>query len=158
LPCRCFGYNNHVGIDHEHGFVRRFKVTAAAAHDGAQIGTVLGPANTASWVLADTSYRTAAYIDMLERRGLKPEFQRTKPRGQAHAAPRRPRQRPPRAHSVPRRGYLCRPEVRFAKLIRTVCKARAYAKVALVTLPATSPYFSRWRTDRAPEQRGKGLQ
>ena len=30
-----FGYKNHVGIDREHGFVRRFTVTHAAAHDGA---------------------------------------------------------------------------------------------------------------------------
>ena len=34
-----FGYKNHVGIDREHGFVRRFKVTHAAAHDGAQLDT-----------------------------------------------------------------------------------------------------------------------
>jgi len=30
-----FGYKNHVGIDRELGFVRRYVVTPAAAHDGA---------------------------------------------------------------------------------------------------------------------------
>jgi IS5 family transposase len=50
-----FGYKNHVGIDREHGFVRRFKLTHAAAHDGAQLGAVLDPANTASPVWADTA-------------------------------------------------------------------------------------------------------
>ena len=34
-----FGYKNHVGIDREHGFVRRFRVTHAAAHDGAVSAT-----------------------------------------------------------------------------------------------------------------------
>jgi IS5 family transposase len=29
-----FGYKNHVGIDREHGFLRRYSVTRAAAHDG----------------------------------------------------------------------------------------------------------------------------
>lgn len=36
-----FGYKNHVGIDREHGFVRRFKIIDAAARDGAQPGAVL---------------------------------------------------------------------------------------------------------------------
>src|SRR5678815_3152867 len=36
-----FGYKNHIGIDREHGFVCRFSVTHAAAHDGAQLGAVL---------------------------------------------------------------------------------------------------------------------
>ncbi|HYR29233.1 MAG TPA: transposase, partial [Thermoanaerobaculia bacterium] len=68
-------------MDRAHGFVRRFKVTHAAAHDGAQLGAVLDPANTASAVWADTAYRSAANIAMLETRGLKPQFQRRKPRG-----------------------------------------------------------------------------
>jgi hypothetical protein len=29
-----FGYKNHLGIDHGHGFIRRFSVTHAARHDG----------------------------------------------------------------------------------------------------------------------------
>ena len=65
-----FGYKNHVGIDREHGLVRRFTVTHAAAHDGAQLGAVLDPGNTASAVWADTAYRSAANLEMLERRGL----------------------------------------------------------------------------------------
>src|ERR1700751_1669806 len=36
-----FGYKNHVGIDREHGFLRRYSVTHAAAHDGGQRGAVL---------------------------------------------------------------------------------------------------------------------
>jgi hypothetical protein len=32
-----FGYKNHVGIDREHGFVRRYSVTHGAAWDGGQL-------------------------------------------------------------------------------------------------------------------------
>lgn len=50
-----FGYKNHVSIDRRHGFVRRFVVTHAAAHDGGQLGAVLDKSNTASDVWADTA-------------------------------------------------------------------------------------------------------
>jgi IS5 family transposase len=76
-----FGYKNHLGIDRGHGFIRRFTVTHAARHDGSQLGAVLDPSNTASGVWADTAYRSRANVEMLDRRGLVPEFQRAKPRG-----------------------------------------------------------------------------
>jgi len=50
---------------------------------------VLDHDNTASDVWADTAYRSAANLAVLERRGLKPQFQRKKPRGRkmpAHIA------------------------------------------------------------------------
>ena len=84
-----FGYKNHVGIDREHGFLRRYSVTHAAAHDGGQLAAVLDHDNTASDVWADTAYRSAANLTVLERCGLKPQFQRKKPRGRkmpAHIA------------------------------------------------------------------------
>jgi transposase, IS5 family len=76
-----FGYKNHVGIDREHGLPRRYTVTHAAAYDGGQLGAVLDGDNTASDVWADTAYRSAANLALLDRRGLKPQFQRKKPRG-----------------------------------------------------------------------------
>jgi hypothetical protein len=63
------------------GFVRRYSVTQAAACDGGQLGALLDRDNTASDVWADTAYRSAANLALLERRGLKPQFQRKKPRG-----------------------------------------------------------------------------
>ena len=54
-----FGYKNHVSIDRAHGFIRRFAVTDAAAHDGARLAAVLDKTNTASDVWADTAYRSA---------------------------------------------------------------------------------------------------
>src|SRR5215467_2302428 len=48
-----FGYKNHIGIDRAFGFLRRYRITQAAAYDGAQMGAVLDPNNTASEVRAD---------------------------------------------------------------------------------------------------------
>ena len=127
-------HKNHVGIDREHGFVRRFKVTHAAAHDGAQLGAVLDPANTASAVWADTAYRSAANIEMLETRGLKPQFQRPKPRGKpmprhiARGNARRARIRSRVEH------VFAAQKRRFDLVIRAVGKARATAKLALANL------------------------
>lgn len=84
-----FGYKNHLAVDRAHGFIRRFVVTDAARHDGAQLGAVLDPADTGSGVWADTAYRSKANLEMLDRRGLRPEFRRAKPRGRpmpAHIA------------------------------------------------------------------------
>jgi len=67
--------------DRENGLLRRYVVTDAAAYDGGQLGAVLDRDNTASDVWADTAYRSAVNLALLERRGLKPQFQRKKPRG-----------------------------------------------------------------------------
>ena len=129
-----FGYKNHVGIDRAHGFVRRFTVAHAAAHDGAQLASVLDPANTANSVWADTAYRSAANIAMLERRGRKPEFQRAKPRGKpmprhiARGNARRARIRACVEH------VFAAQKRRFDLVIRTVGLARAAAKLALANL------------------------
>ncbi len=83
-----FGYKNPIGIDRAFGFLRRY-TTHAAAYDGGQLGTVLDRDNTASEVWADTAYRSAANLALLGHRGLKPQFQRKKPRGRpmpAHIA------------------------------------------------------------------------
>jgi len=129
-----FGYKNHVGIDRTHGFVRRFTVTHAAAPDGRELGRLLDSDNLASSVWADTAYRSQANLQLLDRRGLVPEFQRRKPRG-----------KPMPAHI--RRGNATRARVRakvehvFAAekrrlhlVIRTIGQARATAKITLANL------------------------
>ena len=143
-----FGYKNHVGIDREHGLVRRFIVTHAAAHDGAQLGAVLDPGNTASSVWADTAYRSAANIAMLERRGLKPEFQRPKPRGKSlprHIA--RGNARRARIRSRVEHVFAAQKR-RFDLVIRTVGEARATAKLALANLAYNFTRLA-WLQDRA---------
>ncbi|MBI3710112.1 MAG: transposase [Proteobacteria bacterium] len=76
-----FGDKNHIGIDRHHGFVRRFTVTHAARHDGAQLGALLDRGNLASSVWADAAYRSQANLRLMDRRSLVAQFQRAKPRG-----------------------------------------------------------------------------
>jgi IS5 family transposase len=129
-----FGHKNHLGIDRAHGFIRRFVVTDAARHDGAQLGAVLDPGNTGGGVWADTAYRSKANLELLDRRGLRAEFQRAKPRG-----------RPMPAHIA--RGNATRARVRglvehvFATekrrmglVVRCVGLARAAARITLANL------------------------
>jgi IS5 family transposase len=129
-----FGYKNHIGIDRAFGFLRRYRITHAAADDGGQLGAVLDRDNTASEVWADTAYRSAANLALLERRGLRPQFQRKKPRG-----------KPMPAHLV--RGNATRARVRsrvehvFAAqkcrlglVVRTVGMTRARVKIGLANL------------------------
>jgi IS5 family transposase len=129
-----FGDKNHLGIDRRHGFIRRFVVTDAARHDGGQLGAVLDPGNTGRGVWADTAYRSRANLELLDRRGLRPEFQRAKPRG-----------RPMPNHIA--RGNATRARVRrlvqhvFATekrrmglVVRCIGLARATARITLANL------------------------
>lgn len=128
------GYKNRLGIDRRHGFIRRFAVTHAARHDGGRLGAVLDPGNTGSGVWADTAYRGKANLELLDRRGLRPEFQRAEPRG-----------RPMPAHVA--RGNATRARVRglvehvFAAekrrmglVVRCIGLARATARITLANL------------------------
>jgi transposase, IS5 family len=129
-----FGYKNHIGIDREHGFLRRYTVTHAAAYDGGQLGAVLDRDNTASDVWADTAYRSAANLALLERRGLKPQFQRKKPRGRkmpAHIA----RGNASRARVRSRVEHVfAAQKCRLGLVVRTVGMVRARVKIGLANL------------------------
>jgi transposase, IS5 family len=129
-----FGYKNHVGIDREFGFVRRYTITHAAAYDGGQLGAVLDRDNTASDVWADTAYRSAANLALLERRGLKPQFQRKKPKGRkmpAHIA----RGNAARARVRSRVEHVfAAQKCRLGLVVRTVGIVRARAKIGLANL------------------------
>jgi transposase, IS5 family len=129
-----FGYKNNIGIDREFGFLRRYTVTHAAAYDGGQLGAVLDRDNTASEVWADTAYRSAANLALLDHRGLKPQFQRKKPRGRkmpAHIArgnATRARVRSPVEH------VFAAQKCRLGLIIRTVGIVRARVKIGLANL------------------------
>lgn len=129
-----FGYKNHIGVDRENGFVRRYTVTHAAAHDGGQLGAVLDRDNTASDVWADTAYRSAANLVLLERCGLKPQFQRKKPRGKkmpAHIA----RGNATRARVRSRVEHVfAAQKCRLGLVVRTVGALRARVKIGLANL------------------------
>jgi transposase, IS5 family len=129
-----FGYKNHIGIDREHGFLRRYTVTNAAAYDGGQLGAVLDRDNTASDVWADTAYRSAANLALLERRGLRPQFQRKKPQGKKmpdHIA----RGNATRARVRSRVEHVfAAQKCRLGLVIRTVGMVRARVKIGLANL------------------------
>jgi IS5 family transposase len=62
-----FGDKNHAVIDRHHGFIRRWNVTSAAAHDSRPFEGLLDPKNTAS---ADTAYRLKRNEAAMAKRGL----------------------------------------------------------------------------------------
>jgi IS5 family transposase len=76
-----FGYKNHAGIDRTHGFIRRWTVTHAAAHDSRPFEGLLDPDNTAARVWADTAYRSRKNEAAMARRGLVSMVHFRKPRG-----------------------------------------------------------------------------
>jgi IS5 family transposase len=129
-----FGYKNHIGIDREYGFLRRYTLTHAAAYDGGQLGAVLDRDNTASEVWADTAYRSAVNLALLERRGLRPQFQRKKPRGRkmpAHIA----RGNAARARVRARVEHVfAAQKCRLGLVVRTVGMSRARVKIGLANL------------------------
>jgi IS5 family transposase len=86
LAIPAFGYKSHISIDKRHGFIRRQKVTDAAAQDGARLREgLIDPTNTASDVWADTAYRSQANEDFLADLGNTSRIHRKKPRGRSMA-------------------------------------------------------------------------
>jgi IS5 family transposase len=145
-----FGYKNHLGIDRRHGFIRRFVVTDAAAHDGRQLAKLLDRRNTASGVWADSAYRSATNLALLGRHGLVPQFQRAKPR-----------RRPMPPHIA--RGNASRARIRVAiehvfaaqkcrlgVIVRSVGLARATTRLALANLVTNMTRLAWFETRPAP--------
>jgi transposase, IS5 family len=145
-----FGYKNHVGIDRRHGFIRSFAVTDAARHDGRQLGRLLDPHNTASPVWADTAYRSAANVALLARRGLVPQFQRPKPRGQP-MPPHLARGNASRARvRVAIEHVFAAQKCRLRLVIRSIGLARAKTKLGLVNLVTNMRRLVWFETRAAP--------
>jgi transposase, IS5 family len=145
-----FGDKNHVGVDRAFGFVRRYTVTHAAAYDGGQLGAVLDRDNTASDVWADTAYRSAANLVLLERRGRRPQFQRKKPRGRkmpAHIA----RGNATRARVRARVEHVfAAQKCRLGLVVRTVGMVRARVKIGLANLAYNFTRLARLQGQTAP--------
>ena len=77
-----FGYQNHISIDREHGLIRRWQATDAAAYEGARLReALLDKTNTASAVWADTADRSKANEDFLAKNGFLSRIHRKKPPG-----------------------------------------------------------------------------
>ena len=72
-----FGYQSHLSADRRHRLIRRWKVTDAAAHAGAQLGDLLDPGNTASDVWGDSAYRSRKNETVLKEHLLVSRIHRT---------------------------------------------------------------------------------
>lgn len=55
-----FGYKDHINVDKDYGFIRRYQVTHAAVHDSKALGALLDDANGSNQIWADSAYRSQA--------------------------------------------------------------------------------------------------
>ena len=69
-----FGYKNHISIDREYGFVRKYKVTDAAVHGSQVLGEILDPDNEGDQVWADSAYRSEEIEWVLKTIGFDSEI------------------------------------------------------------------------------------
>ena len=130
-----FGYQNHVSIDREHGLIRCWAATDAAAYEGARLREgLLDGTNTASTVWADTAYRSKANEDFLTSKGFIGRIHRKKPKGRPMPAAMR------RANAL-KSVVRSRVEHVFAVqkdkmdlFVRTVGLARASTKIGMANL------------------------
>ena len=108
LVIPAFGYKNHVGTDKRFGFIRRYVVTHAAAHDGARLPDLLDKTNMASpgrYRLSLGPQRTGHGARRLRLEGSFQEAQ-----GQADARSTSQGQRRPLQGALGHRARLCRRE------------------------------------------------
>jgi hypothetical protein len=109
-----------------------------AARDGGQFEDRIKPSLVARGVGADSAYRSAANLNRLDRRGLVPQFQQTKPRGkpmQAHVA-RREAQRGRIRARVDKHVFAAQKR-RFNVVIRIIGRAHATTKITRADLAHT---------------------
>jgi IS5 family transposase len=141
LAVPVFGYKSHVAIDWRFGFIRSFRITDAARHEGRLLRDLVNTNNTASDVWADTAYRSKANEAWLAGKGRRSQIHHKKPRG-------RPMPRPmARAHA---RKSVVRARVehvfahqkdRMGLFIRTIGQVRAEAKIGLANLASNLQRF-----------------
>ncbi|KQP60069.1 transposase [Methylobacterium sp. Leaf111] len=126
-----FGYKTHVSIDRKHGFVRRFTVTSAAAHDKAQLDNVPDPANTASDVWADTAYRPKTNEAHLVKHGRRSKIHfRRQPGLDLTPSQRKANRASSKVRSAVETVFAGHKH-RFGLFVRTIGLARAGTKIGL---------------------------
>ena len=133
-----FGYKNHIGIDRQHGLIRRWKATDASRYDGAQLPELLDRAqhgaNTASGVWADTAYRSKKNEAWLAKNSIVSHIHTKKPKGRpmseraSKANGKRSRVRAFVEH------VFARQKVQMKLFIRTIGMARATTKIGMANL------------------------
>jgi transposase, IS5 family len=64
-----YGYKDHINIDKDYGFIRRYRVTDASVHDSQAFCSVLDGENDSDEIWADSAYRSEALEAVLKEVG-----------------------------------------------------------------------------------------
>jgi len=150
LNIPAFGYKTHISVDVAHGFIRRQKVTDAAAHDGARLREgLVDPTNTASGVWADTAYRSAANEQFLADRGKVSRIHRKKPAGRS--MPKRTAKANARKSKVRARieHVFAQQKDRMGLFIRSIGLQRAEATITMANIAYNLGRWRWWQTRTA---------
>jgi IS5 family transposase len=134
LVVPAFGYKNHADTDRRFGFIRRYTVTSAAAHDSRPFPKLLDKTNMASAVWADTAYRSARNERFMEKNGFVSKLHFRKPKGRSMPEPHR---KANVARSKVRSAIehvFAAEKHRFGMFVRTIGIARTRLKVGMVNL------------------------
>ena len=130
-----FGYQNHISIDREHGLIRKWLATDAAAYEGARLREgLLDKTNTSKIVWADTAYRSAANETFMDKNGFVSRIHRKKPKGRPMPETTR------RANNMKSKvrsrveHVFGEQKSRMGLFIRTIDIARAKTKIGLVNI------------------------
>ena len=129
-----FGYKSHITIDRRFRLIRRFIVTDAARHDGAQLPGLLNPDAFDSRVWADSAYRSKANEAAITAAGRRSMVHFRKPKGRPMPEPH---QRANRARSAVRSAVehvFADQKARMGLFIRTIGLGRATVKIGLANL------------------------
>nr|WP_282184543.1 transposase [Azospirillum baldaniorum] len=133
-----FGYKSHITIGRWFRLIRRFIVTNAARHDGAQLPGLLNRYAFNRRVWADSSYRSKANEAAITAAGRRSMVHFRKPKGRPMPGPH---QRANRARSAVRLAVehvVAEQKARIRLFIRTTGLARATVKIGLANLSSIS--------------------
>jgi IS5 family transposase len=78
-----YGYKNHISVDVKHKFIRSWAVTDAAVHDSQVFYELIDQENSCQELWADSAYRSAKSLELLEQMGMREHLQRKGNRGRA---------------------------------------------------------------------------
>lgn len=140
-----YGYKNHISVDVQHKFIRRFPVSDASVHDSQVFGELLDDDNSSRDLWADSAYRSAEHLQALSDRDYREHIQR-KGRRNHPLTPREKQGNRTRARIRSRVEHIFGIQSMRAGgnlLLRTIGLARARAKIGLRNLAYNLSRYAR---------------
>ena len=130
-----FGYKNHINVDTEHTLISNFETNAANVHDSQVFDAVLDPDNADPQVRADSAYRSEATEAAPSGAGYESHIgekgRSNQPLSDARQATNRRRSK---VRSRVEHVFGFQQNSRGGKLMRTIGKAKAEAKIGCMNL------------------------